>query len=77
MGRSGNPARAASQDTPATKATMRALSASVDAVQTLEQAGVRGETYLLARSAALGLMTAYAQLVNLPDPRTAITEATT
>lgn len=75
MTRSGNPARRAAEAHPVTVQTAKVLRAAVELVGSMERAGVTGEVHLLARSAALGLMAAYAIQTGLPDPRYAIKEA--
>lgn len=74
MGKTRNPARRAAEADPVTVQTAKVLRDLVELVGSMERAGVTGETHLLARSAALGIMAAYAIQTGLPDPRDAIKE---
>lgn len=74
MGKTGNPARRAAEADPVVQQTAKVMRAAVELVGSMERAGVTGEVHLLARSAALGMMAAYATQTGLPDPRNAIKE---
>lgn len=68
MGKSGNPARRAQQDSPIVQQTGKAMRATVELVRDLEAAGVHPETLMLAKAAAAGLLAAYAAQTGLPAP---------
>lgn len=73
MGRSGNPARAAQQDTPIAKQTAKAMRATVDLVRAMGE-DVHPEVLLLTQAAAAGLLAAYAAQTGLPAPWDVIKE---